>query len=154
METLKNKYTWSYLRVWSRERERYGYRLKKSLYGLKQSPRAWFNRFANAVRWLGCTNARIDHTLFYRHKESKKQSSSSMSMTSFSHAMIKMRWCRLKENLQEFEMDLGNPRYLLGMEMTRKKTEISVAQRKYVIDLLKEIERLGCNQLIHQWIQK
>lgn len=54
----------------------------------------------------------------------------------------------------EFEMDLGNPRYLLGMEMTRNKTEISVAQRKYVIDLLNEIGMLGCNQLIHQWIQK
>lgn len=26
------------------------YRLKKSLYGLMQSPRAWFDRFANAVR--------------------------------------------------------------------------------------------------------
>lgn len=31
------------------------YRLKKAFYGLKQSPRAWFERFAS-VRWLVVTN--------------------------------------------------------------------------------------------------
>ena len=28
-------------------------RLKKSLYGLKQSPRAWFERFMQAMLWFG-----------------------------------------------------------------------------------------------------
>lgn len=47
-------------------------RLKKSLYGLNQSPRAWFDRFAKLVRRLGYTQAHTDHKLFYRHKNEKK----------------------------------------------------------------------------------
>lgn len=42
-------------------------KLKKSLYGLKQSPRAWFERFTRAVKEQGYTQAQSDHTLFYKH---------------------------------------------------------------------------------------
>ena len=37
--------------------------LKKSLYGLKQSPRAWFGRFTKAIRKHGYKQAHTDHTL-------------------------------------------------------------------------------------------
>lgn len=33
------------------------------------------------------------------------------------------------------------------MEMARNKTEISVSQRKYVTDLMKEIGMLGCKPI-------
>jgi len=46
-------------------------RLKKSLYGLKQSPRVWFDRFTKAIRKGGYQQAHGDHTLFYRHKNEK-----------------------------------------------------------------------------------
>lgn len=40
---------------------------------------------------------------------------------------------------QEFEIkDLGNLKYFLGMEIARSKIGISVSQRKYDLDLLKE----------------
>ena len=53
---------------------------------------------------------------------------------------------RLKEKLAaEFETkDLGPLRYFLGMEVTRNKSGISISQRKYILDLLKEIRMLGC----------
>ena len=38
--------------------------LRKSLYGLKQSPQAWFDQFSKAVRNHGCTKTQVDHTLF------------------------------------------------------------------------------------------
>lgn len=44
-------------------------RLKKSLYGLNQSTRAWFVRFANVVRRLGYTQAHTYHMLFYKHEK-------------------------------------------------------------------------------------
>jgi hypothetical protein len=44
-------------------------RLKKSLYGLKQSPRAWFDRFRRAVCGMGYGQCNGDHTVFYRHAE-------------------------------------------------------------------------------------
>lgn len=44
----------------------------------------------------------------------------------------------------EFEMkDLGSLRYFLGMEVARNKTGLSICQRKYTIDLLKETGMLG-----------
>jgi len=50
--------------------ERYGTRvckLKKSLYELKQSPRAWFERFTQFVRKQAHTPGQADHTMFIRH---------------------------------------------------------------------------------------
>ncbi|KAL9268844.1 Retrovirus-related Pol polyprotein from transposon RE1-like protein [Drosera capensis] len=38
--------------------------LKKSLYGLKQSPRAWYKRFADFVATIGFSNSRCDTSLF------------------------------------------------------------------------------------------
>ena len=43
-------------------------KLKKSLYGLKQSPRAWFDRFRRAICDMGYSQCSGDHTMFYRHK--------------------------------------------------------------------------------------
>lgn len=53
---------------------------------------------------------------------------------------------RLKKDLaSEFEMkDLGNLRYFLGMEFARNRLGITISQRKYGLDLLKETSVLGC----------
>ena len=45
---------------------------KKSLYGLKQSPRAWFERFGKAVKSHGYHQSQDDHTMFYKHSEKGK----------------------------------------------------------------------------------
>ena len=39
-------------------------RLKKSLYGLKQSPRAWLKRFSDTLYQLGYKQGQANHTLF------------------------------------------------------------------------------------------
>ncbi|CAN6447253.1 unnamed protein product [Victoria cruziana] len=45
----------------------------------------------------------------------------------------------------EFELkDLGKLRYFLGIKLARSKTRLILNQRKYTLDLLKEIEKLGC----------
>ena len=38
-------------------------RLKKSSYGLKQSPRAWFDRFARPIQQQGYKQSQTDHTV-------------------------------------------------------------------------------------------
>jgi len=46
---------------------------------------------------------------------------------------------------KEFEVkDLGTLKYFLGMEFARSKKAISVSQRNYTLDLLKETRMLGC----------
>ena len=48
-------------------------KLKKSLYGLKQSPRAWFDHFAKSVRSHGFSQGQTDHTLFFKHSQHGKK---------------------------------------------------------------------------------
>ncbi|XP_073105203.1 uncharacterized protein [Elaeis guineensis] len=45
--------------------------LRRSLYGLKQSSRAWFNRFQRAIIQMGYKQSNADHTLFFRHNKDK-----------------------------------------------------------------------------------
>lgn len=47
-------------------------KLNKSLYGLKQSPRAWFECFGKVVRNLGYSQSQADHTMFYKHSRLRK----------------------------------------------------------------------------------
>ena len=42
-------------------------RLRRSLYGLKQSPRAWFGKFNTVIQEFGMTHSGADHSVFYRH---------------------------------------------------------------------------------------
>ena len=56
--------------------EKYGVgkvcKLKKSLYGLKWSPRAWFESFGKAFKRFGCLQSQADHTLLYMHSKEGK----------------------------------------------------------------------------------
>ena len=46
------------------------YRLRRSLYGLKQSPRVWFSRFSYVVQEFGMFRSTADHSVFYHHNSS------------------------------------------------------------------------------------
>nr|CAN75245.1 hypothetical protein VITISV_014213 [Vitis vinifera] len=45
-------------------------RLRRSLYGLKQSPRAWFSCFSSVVQEFGMFRSTSDHSVFYHHNSS------------------------------------------------------------------------------------
>ena len=47
-------------------------KLNKTLYGLKQSPRAWFGRFTQAIKELGYKQCNGEHTLFFKTAPQKK----------------------------------------------------------------------------------
>ena len=47
-------------------------RLKKALCGLKQSSRAWFGRFSQAIKKYGYSHSDGDHSLFYKHSNKAK----------------------------------------------------------------------------------
>ena len=42
--------------------------LKKAIYGLKQSPRVWFNKFSNVVMHFGFTRSTVNHSMCIRKK--------------------------------------------------------------------------------------
>jgi hypothetical protein len=122
-------------------------KLNKSLYGLKQSPRAWFDRFAKVLRGQGYHQGQSDHTMFFRHFEDGTKTILIVYVDDIvltGDNTVEME--RLKESLAtEFEVkDLGPMRYFLGMEVARSRRGISVSQRKYILDLLTETGMLGC----------
>ena len=47
-------------------------RLRRSLYGLKQSPRAWFSHFSSVVQEFGMFRSTADHSVFYHHNSSRQ----------------------------------------------------------------------------------
>ncbi len=131
--------------------EKYGVgkvcKLKKSLYGLKQSPRAWFERFGKAVKGHGYTQSQADDSMFYKHSKEGKVAVlivyvDDIVLTGNDHTEL----TRIKKLLaKDFEVkDLGILKYFLGMEFARSKEGLVVSQRKYVLDLLEETGLLGC----------
>nr|AAP21414.1 putative polyprotein [Oryza sativa Japonica Group]ABF99446.1 retrotransposon protein, putative, unclassified [Oryza sativa Japonica Group] len=121
-------------------------KLKKSLYGLKQSPRAWFDRFRHAVCDMGYSQCNGDHTVFYKHRGTHITILAvyvdDIVITGDDVEEIRC----LKERLgKAFEVkDLGPLRYFLGIEIARSSKGIVLSQRKYVLDLLTDTGMLGC----------
>jgi len=121
-------------------------RLRKSLYGLKQSPRAWFDRFKCAMLAMGYKQCNGDHTLFYLCSKNRITILAVYVDDIIITGDDTLEVVRLKENLRrEFEIkDLGQLRYFLGIEVVRSPRGIVLSQRKYVLDLLDETGMLGC----------
>ncbi|PRQ56600.1 putative RNA-directed DNA polymerase [Rosa chinensis] len=121
-------------------------KLQKSLYGLKQSPRAWFGWFTKFMKKIGYRQSNSDHTLFLKHQGGKVTALiiyvDDMVVTCDDLEEIQ----RLQGQLSsEFEMkDLGSLKYFLGIEVARGKDCIVLSQRKYVLDLLAETGMLDC----------
>ncbi|RVW33894.1 Retrovirus-related Pol polyprotein from transposon RE1 [Vitis vinifera] len=125
-------------------------KLQKSLYGLKQSPRAWFDRFTKAVLKLGYKQGQADHTLFVKKSHAGKMTILIVYVDDIILSGNDMEELQnLKKYLsEEFEVkDLGNLKYFLGMEVARSRKGIVVSQRKYILDLLKETGMLGCKPI-------
>ncbi|CAL8991610.1 unnamed protein product [Prunus brigantina] len=121
-------------------------KLRKSLYGLKQSPRALFGRFTKSMKNFGYTQSNSDHNLFLKRDEGKLTAlivyvDDIIVTGNDAKEQLKLQ----KYLFQEFEMkDLGDLKYFLGIEVVRSKTGIFLSQRNYVMDLLTETGMLGC----------
>ena len=95
-------------------------KLKKSLYGLKQSPRAWFGRFTNAMITFGYHQSNSDHTLFLK----KRQDKITTLIVYVDDMIVTGNDPEERKTLQdylsrEFEMkDLGPLKFFLGIEVS------------------------------------
>ena len=131
-------------------REKFGakvLKLKKSLYGLKQSPRDWFEKFTQFVKSQGYSQGQNDHTMFFKHSHDGKIFILIVYVDDIILTRDDVREMnRLKTSISSaFEIkDLGPLMYFLGMEVARSKKGIVASQQKYVLDLLKETSMSGC----------
>ncbi|KAM2944179.1 hypothetical protein COP2_027257 [Malus domestica] len=115
-------------------------KLHKSIYGLKQSPRAWYAKLSSVLINVGFERSNADSSLFVRSGTAGTLVIlvyvDDLIITGDNAEEIK----ELKHSLQQrFAIkDLGVLRYFLGIEMATSHKGFFLNQRKYVLDLLKE----------------
>ena len=116
-------------------------RLRRSLYGLKQSPRAWFDRFSSVVQEFGMLRSTTDHSVFYHHN-SLGQCIYLDNIVSIGSDQDGIQ--KLKQHLfTHFQSkDLGKLNYFLKIEIAQSSSSVVMSQRKYALDILEEIGML------------
>ncbi|KAJ9677635.1 hypothetical protein PVL29_022557 [Vitis rotundifolia] len=122
-------------------------RLRRSLYGLKQSPRAWFGRFSSVVQEFGMLRSTADHSVFYHHNSLGQciylvVYVDDIVITGSDQDGIQ----KLKQHLfTHFQTkDLGKLKYFLGIEIAQSSSGVVLSQRKYALDILEETGMLDC----------
>ena len=122
-------------------------RLRRFLYGLKQSPRAWFGRFSSLVQKFGMLRSTADHSVFYHHNSSGQciylvVYVDDIVITGSDQDGIQ----KLKQHLFTYfqTKDLGKLKYFLGIEIAQSSSGVVLSQRKYALDILEETGMLDC----------
>jgi len=128
------------------QRENIVCRLRKVIYGLKQSPRAWFEKFNMIISGIGFARCHSDHSVFVRRTKSDSVILAvyvdDILLTSSDY----MALAETKEYLKRYFVtkDMRKPRYFLGIEVAYQKHGLLLSQMKYTLDLLEETVMLGC----------
>lgn len=127
-------------------------KLNRALYGLKQSPRCWYERLNNFLIQNEFSRSNSDHCLYIKGNHIEK----SMFLLVFVDDMIIA--CRHEEEIifiknklkKEFDMqDMGELKYFLGLKITQKREceTLEISQRKYIIDVLQKFGMLDCKPI-------
>lgn len=113
-------------------------KLHKSLYGLKQAARTWYDKLRNCLMELGFKCSVSDNCLFYRFVNDMLTLIlvyvDDILVTGDSHtevlAVIEVLHTKFKLK------NLGDVHYFLGIEVTRSGSDYVLSQKKYINELL------------------
>jgi hypothetical protein len=112
-------------------------KLQRSIYGLKQASRSWFDSLSLAIQKHGFLRSHLDHSLFFFRDHQVTTLLiyvDDIVITRNSKDHIEVTKALLS---QKFKMkDLGNLRYFLGIEVDRQGERLFLTQHKYTLDLL------------------
>lgn len=128
----------------SKERgsEKFVCRLKKGMYGLKQSGRAWYTKLDDNLKDLGLISADFDCCVYHKIDDKNILIIAVYvdDLLIFSNCFEYKTW--IKEQLFErFEMkDLGELKYCLGIEIQRDREKgiTTIKQSTYIESILKK----------------
>ena len=100
------------------EKESHVCMLKKTLYGIKQAPRAWYSRIDRYLIELGFTRSEVDQNLYYKVVDNCPLILvlfiEDLFITGDESLIVRGKW----ELSHEFEMkDVGLMHYFLGLEV-------------------------------------
>ncbi|KAL0368450.1 UNVERIFIED_CONTAM: Retrovirus-related Pol polyprotein from transposon TNT 1-94 [Sesamum calycinum] len=122
----------------SNSREHYSIKLNKSLYGLKQSGRMWYNRLSDYLLKEGCKYDPISPCIFMRRSGNEfviiAVYVDDLNIIGTPEELPKAINCLKKE----FEMkDLGRTKYCFGLQVEHLKNGILVHQETYIAKVIK-----------------
>ncbi|GJX48232.1 ribonuclease H-like domain-containing protein [Tanacetum coccineum] len=121
--------------------------LQRSVYGLKKTRQACFQRFAAYITRVGFSPSRCDSSLFiYRYETDTTYLLlyvDDIFLTSSSEILLQQLITSLHKEF--FMMDLGSLNYFLGISVTRDSSGMFLSQRKYAIEILEWAHMDCCN---------
>ncbi|GJV02018.1 retrovirus-related pol polyprotein from transposon TNT 1-94 [Tanacetum coccineum] len=116
------------------------YHLRNSLYGLKQTLRAWYDELSNFLMSKGFTKGTIDPTLFmirYGEDILLMQIYVDGIIFGFTNPKFSKRLEKLMHS--RFEMSLmGGMKFFLGLQIHQSPRGIFINQAKYALEILKK----------------
>lgn len=116
------------------------------MYGLKRASRKWYEKLSSLLLTYGYRHGHADHSLFIKNHHYEFTALiiyvDDIALTGNSPCEI----TNIKKILHSnFHIkDLGTLKYFLGIEVAHSSQGISLCQRKYCLDLLKDYGMLGC----------
>jgi hypothetical protein len=118
---------------------------RKSIYGLKQASKEWFNTLSATLSSKHYHKSLANHTLFI------KQTPSSFTgiLIYIDDLVLAGNWLEEIAPIKEFLhakfriKDIGDLRFFLGLEIARTSEGISLNQRKYALELLNDAGMLA-----------
>lgn len=113
--------------------------LRRSLYGLRQAPRAWYDSLCGALESFGLARSKADSSLFTYHHASDclyvLAYVDDLIVTGSSSSLIAFLTHHLRASFAL--KDLGPFSYFLGVEVVSCKEDLFLFQHKYTVDLLR-----------------
>ncbi|GJU61841.1 ribonuclease H-like domain-containing protein [Tanacetum coccineum] len=125
----------------------YVFHLQRSLFGLKQAPRAWFQLFSSYATRVGFQHSKTDSSLFVFHRGSDIAYlllyMDDIILTASSSAFLQRIIASLHN---EFAMkDLGSLNYFLGISAQRSTSGLFLSQSKFAEEILERAHMQNCN---------
>ena len=120
--------------------------LSRSLYGLRQAPRAWFDRFVGHVTSLGFIQSKADTSLFVYRKNGATAYLllyvDDMILSASTTSLLQHVIQRLHDAFAV--KDMGPVRHFLGIHVHRTRDGFFLSQASYAEDLLERAGMENC----------
>ena len=123
------------------------WKLKKSLYGLKQSGRNWHNILHDFLKQEDFVKSKVDPCLFIRNKDDDTRTILLVWVDDIIVAAnFKPSLADIKEKLsQRFNMkDLGPLSMFLGIQFTQSNRQVTLSQSTYIESILEKFGYVTC----------
>ncbi|KAL0457636.1 UNVERIFIED_CONTAM: Retrovirus-related Pol polyprotein from transposon TNT 1-94 [Sesamum latifolium] len=124
-------------------------RLKRSIYGLKQSSRQWYYRFHRAITSIGFTMVEEDHCVYVKRSEKNFMILSLyvddilLAGNNMEMIVATQKWLS-----STFEMkDMGEAEYILGVKIHRDRSKklLSLSQETYIKRIIERFRMHNAN---------